>query len=137
MNLKYTKDLSEIKADMLAGFFVDWPNPPDSATHLKILQNSYCAYVAIDTDKNKAVGFINAISDGVLTAYIPLLEVLPDYQGAGIGSQLVKHILDELKDLYMIDICHDEELASYYAKFGANKSHSSLFRNYTAQSGRV
>ena len=136
MNIMYTKDLSEITEDMLTGFFVDWPTPPDCATHLKILQNSYCAFVAIDTDNNKVVGFINAISDGVLAAYIPLLEVLPDYQGSGIGSQLVKYVLDELKDLYMIDICHDEELAPYYAKFGAHKSQSSLFRNYAAQSGR-
>jgi len=137
MKIVYTKNVSKITEDMLAGFFVDWSDPPDSATHLKILQNSYCTYVAIDADKNKVVGFINAISDGVLTAYIPLLEVLPNYQGLGIGSQLVKNVLDELKDLYMIDICHDEELAPYYAKFGARKSHSSLFRNYTAQKGRA
>ncbi len=27
------------------------------------------------------VGFVNALSDGRLSAYIPLLEVLPDYRG--------------------------------------------------------
>jgi len=136
VNIKYTKDLSEITEDMLSGFFVDWPNPPSKATHLKLLKNSYCSFVAIDTDSNKVVGFINSISDGILTAYIPLLEVLPEYQGTGIGGELVKRLLDELKDLYMVDICHDEELTPYYAKFGAYPGYSSIFRNYDAQSGK-
>jgi len=122
---------------MLTGFFVDWPNPPNSETHLKILNDSYCSYIAIDQDSKKVVGFINSISDGVLTAYIPLLEVLPEYQGKGIGRELTKLILAELKDIYMIDICHDEELISYYSKFGAHPSFSSIFRNYDAQSGRA
>jgi len=137
MNIQYTKDVNKITDDMLAGgFFVNWPNHPDAATHLKILMGSYCSFVAIEKETNKVIGFINAVSDGVLTAYIPLLEVLPEYQGKGIGKELVRLILEELKDLYMIDICHDEELAPYYEKFGAFPSHSSVFRNYNAQSGR-
>ena len=135
MNIEYTKDIDNITEDMLTGFFVGWSSPPNNATHLRILKSSYCSYVAVDRDCNRVVGFMNAISDGILAAYIPLLEVLPMYKGAGIGSELVKHMLNELESLYMIDICHDEELASYYARFGAHKSHSSLFRNYANQAG--
>ena len=80
----YTKNLSDITEDMLTGFFVGWPNPPCRTLHLKILMNSYCSFVAMDKNTGQVVGFINAISDGVLTAYIPLLEVLPEYQGKGI-----------------------------------------------------
>jgi len=36
----------------------------------------------------------------------------------------------------MIDICHDEELTPFYKKLGAYPSFSSLFRNYSYQSGR-
>ena len=115
MNIEYTKDLSGIAEDMLAGFFVGWPNPPSMATHMQILMNSYCTFIAIDKDCNRVVGFINSISDGILTAYIPLLEVLPEYQSKGIGSELVKRILNELNYLYMVDICHDKELSKYYA----------------------
>ncbi len=38
----------------------------------------------IDDINNKVVGFITAISDGVISAYIPLLEVLPKYQNMKI-----------------------------------------------------
>jgi len=135
LNIEYTKDMSGITADMLTGFFAGWPNPPTAAAHLRILQNSYRSFVAIDRDAGKVVGFINAVSDEVLTAYIPLLEVVEDYQGKGIGNELVKRMLAEINNLYMVDICHDKELTSYYAKFGAYQSHSSIFRNYDAQSG--
>ncbi|MCL2169670.1 MAG: GNAT family N-acetyltransferase [Defluviitaleaceae bacterium] len=138
MNIEYTKNLTGITADMLdGGFFVDWPNPPDCETHLKILQNSYRAYIAIDKDTGKVAGFINAVSDGVLSAYIPLLEVLPEFQGKGIGDKLVRLMLEELEDLYMVDVCHDPELTVYYAKFGAyQESRASIFRNHDAQSGK-
>jgi len=135
VKIEYSKDLKDITEEMLEGFFVDWPNPPDKATHMNILSSSYCSLLAIDKENNRVVGFINAISDGILTAYIPLLEVLPEYQGKGIGKELVKRILEELKDLYMIDICHDKELIPYYALFGAHPGYSSLFRNYASQSG--
>ena len=135
INIEYTKDLSGITENMLAGFFVGWPNPPNAATHLKILQSSHCAFVAIDKDCDRAVGFITAVSDGVLAAYLPLLEVIPDYQDKGIGSRLVKLMLDELGDIYMIDICHDAGLAPFYAQLGAHGGCSSLFRNFSVQSG--
>jgi len=135
MNIQYTKDLSSITPAMLTNFFAGWPNPPSSEMHLKILQNSYRAFVAIDTSCNKVVGFINAISDGILAAYIPLLEVAEEYQGQGIGGRLVELMLKECKNLYMVDICHDIELVSYYAKFGAYASSASIFRNYNMQKG--
>ncbi|MCL2365149.1 MAG: GNAT family N-acetyltransferase [Defluviitaleaceae bacterium] len=137
LNIDYTTDVNNVTADMLEGFFVGWPNPPSSAMHLKILQSSYRAVVAIDADMNRVVGFINAVSDGVLSAYIPLLEVVETHQGKGIGRQLVTRMLDECKDLYMVDICHDAELAPYYAQFGALQGHASIFRNYAAQSGKA
>ena len=137
MNVEYKQDLNGITEDMLEGFFAGWQNPPSPATHLEILKNSYRIVVAVDRDTNKVVGFINAVSDGVLTAYIPLLEVAIPYKSKGIGSELVKRMLEECSDLYMIDICHDAELAPFYAKFGAHKGSSSIFRNFTAQSGKL
>jgi len=112
------------------GFFAGWPNPPDATMHLRLLRGSYLAYVAVDAATNKVVGFVNAISDGVLSAYIPLLEVLPQYQGRDIGSTLVKHVLANLADLYMIDIVCDENIQPFYAKLGATNWTASIFRNH-------
>ena len=97
-------DTSEgIDAEQLQGFFVGWPNPPAPETHLRILAGSYAVLLACDDATGAAVGFITAISDGVSCAYIPHLEVLPAYQGRGIGSELARRILDRLRHLNMID----------------------------------
>ena len=137
MDIKYTNDMEIINSDMLdGGFFAGWPDSPDADTHLRLLRGSYCSFVAIDEATNKVVGFINAVSDGVLSAYIPLLEVLPDYQGHGVGGALAEHMLTELRDFYMIDIVCDKNIQPFYAKYGAINWTASIFRNHGAQSGR-
>ncbi|MEH7385439.1 GNAT family N-acetyltransferase [Bacillus sp. JJ1521] len=131
----YKNGLNDISSDMLKGFFVDWPNPPSPQTHLKLLKNSSKVVIALDETTNQVVGFITAISDGVLSAYIPFLEVLPEYKNKGIGKELVKRMLKELDDIYMIDLCCDDDLVPYYEKLGMIKSNGMLVRNYEMQSG--
>ena len=86
-------------------------------------------------DDDRVIGFITAISDGVLSAYIPLLEVLPAYQGQGIGGELIARMKSELSHLYMIDLLCDEKLISYYEKHGMTKASGALIRNYERQNG--
>lgn len=124
-----------ITNDMLKGFFAGWNESPDPEKLLLILNNSEYMILAIDDESGKVIGFINAISDGVLSAYIPLLEVLPEYQGRGIGSELVKRMLDKLKDHYMIDVVCDESVQKFYEKFGLKKYSAMILRNYDKQRG--
>jgi ribosomal protein S18 acetylase RimI-like enzyme len=53
-----------------------------------------------------------------LSAFIPLLEVLPDYRGRGIGSELMRRMLVELEDIRAVDLCCDAELEGYSRRFG-------------------
>ena len=131
----YRTHLDAIGADDLTGFFVGWPSPPDPATHLRILERAYAVALAVDADSGQVVGFANAISDGVLSAYIPLLEVLPDWQGRGIGTRLIEVLLGELDDLYMVDLVCDAELAPFYEPLGFVVLTGMARRNYDRQSG--
>jgi len=131
--IEYINDPACINEEMLADFFVGWPNPPSRSTHLKILQGSYHVWLAIDREKNRVIGFITAISDGILSAYIPLLEVLPAYQRLGIGKKLVDLMLKSLKHLYMVDLLCDKDLQAYYARFGMHNATGSCLRNYDRQ----
>ena len=132
--ITYTTNLDLVSEDMLGGgFFVGWPNPPSPQAHMRILRGCYLTWLAIDTEANKVIGFVNAISDGVLAAYIPLLEVLPGYQKNGIGKELVTRILDSLKNFYMVDLLCDEDMQDYYARFGMHKATGSFMRNYDRQ----
>ena len=135
--ITYRTDLAGITPSMLEGFFVGWPNPPSPETHLRLLAGSYAVVLATDDDTGQVVGFINAISDGVLAAFIPLLEVLPTYQGRGIGSELVRRLSDLLADFYGIDLLCDDDVVPFYDRLGFQRASAGmLIRNYEHQSGR-
>ncbi len=131
----YVDSIDGITADRLQGFFVGWPKPPSPETHLKILAGSDHVVLAIDDKSDRIVGFITAISDGVLSAYMPLLEVLPDYQGQGIGKELMRRMLEKLRGLYMIDLLTDRELESFYSPLGMNPGFAMKIRDFEKQSG--
>lgn len=133
--IRYINSLVNINEDNVEGFFVDWPNPPSLKKHIEILKGSSYFWLAVDEKSKNVVGFITAISDKVLSAYIPLLEVLPEYKNKGIGSELVKLMMESLKDYYMIDLLCDEELTKFYKRFGMFKSQGMIIRNYNRQSG--
>ena len=58
--------------------------------------------------------------NGVTDAYIQDLMVHPDYQVRGIGTDLMKKMIDYLKKkhIYMISVVFEEKLKPFYEKFG-------------------
>jgi hypothetical protein len=131
----YQNDLTGIHPAMLHSFFVGWPNSPSPETHYRILQGSQHLVLALDDQTQWVVGFINAISDGVLCAYIPLLEVLPAHQQQGIWVELPPRMLAQLQRLYAIDLLCDPELQAFYTKVGMRPTAGMMLRNYENQSG--
>ena len=134
--IEYRNRLDGVTPEHLRGFFVGWPAPPSPKKLLALLGNSVHRIVAMDTETGNIVGFIYAVGDGILAAYIPLVEVLPEYQHQGIGSELVRRILEELEEYYMVDLCCDEELIAFYMRFGMTPVAGMVRRNYSRQSGR-
>ena len=134
--IRYLESSRNITPEQLQGFFQGWPNPPSPETHLRILQNSDEVVLAWDEDAGRVVGFITAITDGVLAAYIPLLEVLPAYQGQGVGSELMRRMLARLEAYYMVDLLCDADLQPFYARFGMTPATGMIIRRYDRQSGR-
>jgi ribosomal protein S18 acetylase RimI-like enzyme len=132
----YTNSTDGISPDNLNGFFVGWPKPPSPSTHLNILKQSSEFVLAVDDDSGNVVGFITAITDGILSAYMPLLEVLPEYQRRGIGQELVRRMLRRLKNYYMIDLTCDKELQGFYEKLGLKPGLCMMIRNFDHQSGK-
>jgi ribosomal protein S18 acetylase RimI-like enzyme len=133
--IRYQQSLEGITVTQLKGFFVGWPQPPSPTTHLRLLQGSQHVVLAVDEATEHVVGFITALSDGVLSAYIPHLEVLPAYQGRGIGSALVRQMLAQLRELYMIDLICDPELQAFYERLDMRPWSGMVVRNYDRQSG--
>ena len=132
----YRTDLENVTPDKLTGFFVGWPDPPSPETHLRILeQSSHVVLAWEDGSDSRVVGFVTALSDGVLSAYVPLLEVLPSHQGRGIGQELMRRMLEILGGLYMVDLLCDDDLQPFYERVGMKRSRGMMVRNYARQSG--
>jgi ribosomal protein S18 acetylase RimI-like enzyme len=125
-----------ITPGQLHGFFEGWLNKPTPDTHLRLLEKSDEIIIAVDEETSAVVGFITAITDGVLAAYIPFLEVLPAYRGSGIGGELVRRMLERLEGLYMVDVLCDEKMVPFYEKFGLRGAKGAMLRDYECQSGR-
>jgi ribosomal protein S18 acetylase RimI-like enzyme len=135
--IAYTTKVDNLTADQLDGFFVGWPTPPSRDQFVAVLRRSYCAVVAIDSTAGRVVGYITAISDGVLTAFVPWLEVLPDYQGQGVGTQLLRRMLTELDHLYSVDLICDRGLRKFYERRGMIPLQGMGRRNFAALHGEV
>ncbi len=137
MEISYRVGVGDLKLEQLQGFFVGWPNPPTPETHLRLLRNSAEIVLALDQTTDQVIGFVSAITDGVLTAYIPLLEVLPAYQKRGIGHALMRRMLARLDNFYMVDLLCDKPLQPFYETVGMKPTFGMLRRNYERQSGIV
>ena len=133
--IEFTTSLEGVSENSLQEFFVGWQHPPTPAKHLELLKHSDYVVLAKDRHSGAVVGFITAITDHTLAAHIPFLEVLPEYQGQGIGKELVTRMLETLQDYYMVDLLCDEELQPFYESAGMRKAVGMMLRNYYRQNG--
>lgn len=75
-----------------------------------------CAFV-----DDRLIGYAEAVSNGVTDAYIQDVMVHPNYQGQGIGTQMMQRMLARLEQqgVYMVSVIYGEEaLRPFYEKFG-------------------
>ena len=128
--IEYTDSTDGVTPEMLRGFFIGWTRPHDAETHLTILRNSNVTMLAVDPEAGRVVGFVVAMTDHVQQAFIYILEVLPAYQRQGIGTELVKRILEKLQDVPCIDLTCDPALQPFYSRFGMQPSVGMVVRDY-------
>lgn len=84
------------------------------------LKNSYIYFCCFDNDK--LIGFLDVVSNGVTDAYIQDVIVHPEYQGKGIGTELMNQAITKLTSdkIYAVSVLFEERLLNFYKKFGFN-----------------
>ena len=126
----YCDDILKVSPEQLIGFFVGWKKPLTSEQHFALLSGSTHFIVAIDSETDKVVGFVTALSDGINSSFIPLLEVLPTYEKQGIGTALIHKILQKLDAISNVDLTCDTGMQSFYERFSMLKSSGMVLRKY-------
>ena len=134
--IKYRLDAKGVRPQQLVGFFQGWPKAPSPETHLRLLEGSDHIVLAVDGETDRVVGFATAVTDGVLAAYVPFVEVLPAYRGRGIARELMQRLRDALRGYNMIDLVCDPTLEPFYASLGFMRLTAMVLRDYEHQGGR-
>ena len=71
-----------------------WKEEYDASELPHLVHASFVFTVAIDNSTGKAIGMGRAISDGISDAYLQDLVVLPEYRGLGVGTGIIKVLVD-------------------------------------------
>jgi ribosomal protein S18 acetylase RimI-like enzyme len=76
-------------------------------------------------EQNTLIGAGRALSDGVWRAAIYDVAVLPEYQGKGIGSIIIQHLLEAANvDVIMLYVPPGKE--AFYERFGFKKMSTAM-----------
>ena len=75
----------------------------------------YAAYV-----DNKPVGIVRVVGDGSSVVFVQDLLVSPEYQRQGIGTALLKAIMEEYRGVYQLHLLTDntEKTVAFYKSLG-------------------
>ena len=76
---------------------------------------SYAAYI-----DNKLVGIIRVVGDGASVVFVQDLLVYPQYHRQGIGTALLKRIMEEYNSVYQLHLLTDntEKTIAFYKSLG-------------------
>ena len=80
-------------------------------------------YVLAARDNGRLVGLAGAMDDGVMTAYVHYLLVLPEYRGMGLGAQLIGRAVVEyrvrgMKTLRLNVASSNKKAQHFYERLG-------------------
>ena len=98
----------------------DWSSADKPEQLLAALRNSHCLVTArVD---GLLVGLGNAISDGHLVVYYPHLLVHPEFQGQGIGRQMMDALQQRYAGLHMQMLTADGRAIAFYESQGFSRA---------------
>jgi len=115
---RYEKTFSE---NELTALFhsVGWDIDTPSEVLIKAMSNS--TNIVSAWDGERLVGVIRSMDDGCWSANIDCLVVHRDYQNKGIGTVLVKELLQKIGHIMNISVCPNEaKNIAFYQKLGFN-----------------
>jgi ribosomal protein S18 acetylase RimI-like enzyme len=89
----WSSNFDEIDWNELSELFRIAPLGQKSAKHLQLVfNNSLFKFIVMDS--GKLIGAGRALADGADCAYICDVVIHPEYQGRGVGKQLVNKLID-------------------------------------------
>lgn len=98
----------------------EWSSAEKPESLHKALRASHSLITA--WDGTRLVGLGNAISDGHLVVYYPHLLVLPECQGRGIGTGIMRRLMARYEGFHQHMLVADGRALDFYRKCGFQRA---------------
>ena len=98
---------------------VGWTNYTSCPEMLEeAYKNSLCILGAFE--KEKLVGIVRVVGDGISIVFVQDILVLPEYQRQGVGSALMRAVLEKYASVYQVELLTDstEKSKAFYSSVG-------------------
>lgn len=101
---------------------VGWENYTRNPQMLERAYENSFLKIAVFEGK-QLIGMVRVVGDGASVILIQDLLVHPEYQRKGIGSQLMRAVLERCEDVYQIELMTDntEKTILFYQSLGLKK----------------
>lgn len=125
MALDWTDTLDLIDWDELSALYKVAPLGDKPAASLKtVFSNS--RYRCFVSEHGRIVGVGRALADGVDTSYVCDVAVLPEYQGTGLGKQIVARLVELSRGHKKILLYAVPGKEPFYRKFGFRRMKTAM-----------
>ena len=117
MSILWKEDTQNVNWDELSNLYEIAPLGKKDPNELKVVFSA-SLYVYFVYDEDRLVGAGRALADGKDCSYICDVAVAPDYQGRGIGKDIMTKLLESSKNHKKILLYSVPGKEEFYAKFG-------------------
>lgn len=121
--LRFTEYDTYNEAEIMALYSsVGWSNYTNNSSMLRQAYKS-SLYILAAYAGDKLVGILRAVGDGASVVFLQDLIVLPEYQRQGIGSQLMRSVMEKYTDVYQLQLLTEasEKNIAFYEYLGLKK----------------
>ena len=117
--LKYTEDMHCTKKDLERLYLsVNWNSGKYPDKLYESIKNS--TYKIFVYDDDKLIGLVSGLSDECINLFISYLVIDPEYQNNGIGTSIIKNILNNNDIVYLWVYKENKIAISLYKRLGFN-----------------
>lgn len=117
MNIQYRNTFEGLDWNQVSKIFelIGWGKRPPEKVKAAFEKSSFKRFAYVD---GKLVGMGRTVDDGLYYAWVVDLAVLPEYQGLGIGSYILKELEKDLEPFISTMLTAAPGKSGFYEKLG-------------------
>ena len=121
--IRFTEYNTYNEAEIMALYSsVGWSNYTNNPAMLRQSYKNSLHVLAAYAD-DKLVGILRAVGDGASVVFLQDLIILPEFQRQGIGSQLMRRVMEKYADVYQLQLLTEasEKNIAFYEYLGLKR----------------